>query len=134
MDPNAGPNVQPNIAPNPAAAHMGAESSSGRRKGKRRGKNTRGGVGRKLDADGKVNPRRLEQQREKVLSRTDAVVASSFSMLHHASHSYTGWQGAAPPADARRDIDALFHSQERARALIPILKYFYPVEYRMPPE
>ncbi|KAJ6618466.1 hypothetical protein B0H10DRAFT_1947491 [Mycena sp. CBHHK59/15] len=96
-----------------------------------RGKNSvqRGGQFRKVLPNGEPNPAHLAQGLQRIIARSDAVVSTKFSLLHHASHSKSGFQGAPPPLKARNKIRDLFFQLPSGKALFPYLKHFFPVEY-----
>ncbi|KAJ7359399.1 hypothetical protein DFH08DRAFT_647599, partial [Mycena albidolilacea] len=52
-------------------------------------------------------------------------------LVQDASFSQTGWQGAAPPLEARKLINQLYKKEPGARALHPYLRHFYPCTYKL---
>ncbi|KAJ6611636.1 hypothetical protein B0H10DRAFT_2437413, partial [Mycena sp. CBHHK59/15] len=67
------------------------------------------------------------------LQSSDFLGASSFSLSTDASFATTGWEGVPPPDRPRKEIQALYASQPRARALYPWLRHFFPAEYKAKP-
>lgn len=65
------------------------------------------------------------------MSKGDVLAAGSFTLLQDASFSQTGWQGAAPPLEARKLINQLYKKEPGARALHPYLRHFYPCTYKL---
>ncbi|KAJ7086993.1 hypothetical protein C8R44DRAFT_752403 [Mycena epipterygia] len=94
----------------------------------------RGGRFCKVLPNGEANPVHLAQGLQCLMARSNTVVSSTFSLLQHASHSKSGFQGTPPPLRARDKIRDLFFELPGGRALFPYLKHFFPVEYHHNPE
>lgn len=65
-----------------------------------------------------------------LLAKSEFLGAGSFSLADNGSFATTGWEGVPPPERAREEIQELYASQPRARALYPWLRYFFPAEYK----
>ncbi|KAJ7144662.1 hypothetical protein C8R44DRAFT_760252 [Mycena epipterygia] len=92
-------------------------------KRQRRGKGSR-------TTRGKVStPHRIQC----LLAKSEFLGAGSFSLADNGSFATTGWEGVPPPERAREEIQELYASQPRARALYPWLRYFFPAEYKAKP-
>ncbi|KAJ7020949.1 hypothetical protein C8F04DRAFT_1274271 [Mycena alexandri] len=68
---------------------------------------------------------------QRAFSRGDVLEAPAFSLQRDASFSPVGWQGAAPPPLARKEILRLHRAQARGRGLHPYISKFYPVPYKI---
>ncbi|KAJ7705905.1 hypothetical protein B0H16DRAFT_1266654, partial [Mycena metata] len=68
---------------------------------------------------------------QRAFAKADVLEARTFSLQKDASYSKSGWQGAAPPPIARKEILKLYGSQPRARGLHDHLRHFYPVPYQL---
>ncbi|KAJ7453566.1 hypothetical protein B0H11DRAFT_2245200 [Mycena galericulata] len=124
--------------PSPAPSYPDEEAASSISSSKRRrGKGSvhrRAGVNRSKDLDGSDNPAHLEQLKQRLFERSDAISSSSYDLIRDGSTSSTGWQGIAPPKVARSKIRRLYATTPNAVGLHVHLKHFFPVPYRMPPE
>ncbi|KAJ7601733.1 hypothetical protein DFH06DRAFT_1352148 [Mycena polygramma] len=108
-----------------------------KKKHQRRGKNSahrRGGTKRKLNSDGTQNPAHLAQMVERTFERADAMVSTSYSIVHDAPVTSTGWHGIAPSGKARALVRHKFQAEPDAKQLHPYICGLHPVPYRMAPE
>lgn len=68
---------------------------------------------------------------QRTFAGSDAVQSSTFSVIHDASFSDDGRQGAAPPLPVRRLIREKYFEKPDGEALYPWLKNFFPIPYIM---
>ncbi|KAJ7078585.1 hypothetical protein B0H15DRAFT_752671, partial [Mycena belliarum] len=90
----------------------------------------RGGARQKIGiGQDQINPRHEEDIMRRTFARGDLMISSTFTLLHDALHSSSGWQGARPPPLARAKIDQLYKSKPDGEALHPWLSNFFPIPY-----
>ncbi|KAJ7671371.1 hypothetical protein DFH06DRAFT_114659 [Mycena polygramma] len=89
----------------------------------------RAGVAQKIA--GGYNPVREMRLAQRTVNRGDTVASLSFSLMHDASYSIAGLQGAAPPGLVRDQIRNTYFEKPNAEALLPWLKMFFGIPYKL---
>ncbi|KAJ7186931.1 hypothetical protein C8R46DRAFT_1206918 [Mycena filopes] len=131
IDVDNGPTTQidTNSSPIVLSSSSGTASTAPPLAPPKKGKNSGNNEGRNRPRRQKIKP---ELKVERALAKSNIVAADGFSLIRDASFSSTGWQGVGPPKLARKEILSLYREgQGGGAALIPYLKYFYPVHYKL---